>query len=762
MKAEVLSSIKGQSGVTITRQPKAQWFDYAQIGAAKLPGYARIHVDLEVEKENACYCFTEDLNVTAEITADVYISVPKLDTVRIDLNSNVAPGFYDASCCILTAAAFWPILGFGQMTTGTVTGWEYMAGFLPFVSFIAAIVKVNDVHFDAKGKWIKDPDDEDHAYTEDHLFLPADPNFGQLTLKGSKPLDDGSSLQAFGLFLWGSLQVASPPQPVLQDPQLEPFCWDKAGRCSKRIAAGSRFRLYPDNPLHWALLHVCDARIIDDPYNIYKLEVHKEEHGFYDIVLSVDFWGVNPDFWKPGNSYPCRVLIKTTGGVRIVTLKPLAALSEEQFQALAKQAAFEFVNNCYLPRHRLFEELDWPIEQLIEQPGLHYIQVRAAGLPPGEQVDLIGRNGEQLGRFAVNRSGMLLVTTLSQQQEGQGTALRLRRSAGQVGPAALPGRMLSHSQSQQMHTLIPHLEQGIPLDGGHGAHAAGSGMLGKICPPDALGSAEEMISMFERRSALQAASMEGLEQYEESERGVILRQTMLEERGTIRLRSYFRALVGSGERLFAVTEGLVEAYDLSDAHMPTLAGAWQAEGVRGAVVFGEKLLFWGEPGIWVAEDGPPALRNEPFTRCEAVPVRGAVVARDQLFVLRGEELLVYNSQLCEEARYDAGGAEEIAAAGRFVTLLDREGLRVFDGHRGPAETRVRGCCSGGITKVETPALPFDGPTIYAQGPEGGMLLRLRDTGAPETIAEFPGDAWFAGVVRAGRILAYSSDQGRMI
>ena len=256
--------------------------------------------------------------------------------------------------------------------------------------------------------------------------------------------------------------------------------------------------------------------------------------------------------------------------------------------------------------------------------------------------------------------------------------------------------------------------------------------------------------------------MEGLEQYEESERGVILRHTMLEERGTIRLRSYFRALVGSGERLFAVTEGLVEAYDLSDAHMPTLAGAWQAEGVLGAVVFGEKLLFWGEPGIWVAEDGPPALRNEPFTRCEAIPVRGAVVARDQLFVLRGEELLVYNLQLCEEARYDAGGAEEIAAAGRFVTLLDREGLRVFDGHRGPAETRVRGCCSGGITKVETPALPFDGPTIYARGPEGGMLLRLRDTGAPETIAEFPGGAWFAGVVRAGRILAYSSDQGRMI
>ncbi len=766
VKGEVLSSLKGKSGITITRQPKAEWFDYVQIGAAKLPGYARVHVDLEVEKENACYCFTEDLDVSAEITADVYISVPKLDTVRIDINSNVAPNFWDASCCILTTAAFWPVLGFGQMATGAVTGSEYMAGFLPFVSFIAAIVKVNDVHFDAKGKWVKDPDDDDHAYTEDRLFLPADPNFGQLTLKGSKPLNDGSSLQASGLFLWGSMQVFSMLRPVLQDPLLDPFCWEKAGRCSKRVAANSRFRLYPVNPQHWALLHVCDARIIDDPYNIYHLDVQKEEHGFYDIVLTVDFWRMNPDFWKPGNSYPCRVLIKTTGGVRIVTLKPLSALSEEQFQALAKQAAFEFVNNCYLPRHRLFEELDWPIEQLIEQPGLHYLQVRAAGLPPGEQVGLIGRNGEEIGRFIVNRSGTLLVSALSQQPDGQGPALRLRRSAkGLVGPAALPGRMqtLSHNLSPQIPTLLHHLDPQIPLEGGHGGHAPDSGMLRKICPPDALGSPKDMVSMFERRTALQAAALERVGQHEESGRGVILRQTMLGERGKIRPRSAVRALVGSGKQLFVVTDGLVEAYDLSDSHMPVLAGAWQADGVRGAVVFEEKLLLWGDPGIWVAEDGPPGRRTEPFSRCEADAVRGAVAVRGRLFVLQGKELRVYDSQLCEAARHDAGGAEEVAAAGGFVVLREREGLRVFDGRRGPEEAPVHSdCCSGGITKLETPALPFGGPAIYALGSEGGRLLRLRESGPPETMAEFPGGAWFAGVVRAGRILAYTSDDGRVI
>ena len=49
---------------------------------------------------------------------------------------------------------------------------------------------------------------------------------------------------------------------------------------------------------------------------------------------------------------------------------------------LSRQIQFEYVNECYLPRHRLFEELEWPIEVLIEQPGLHNWQVRAAGLEP--------------------------------------------------------------------------------------------------------------------------------------------------------------------------------------------------------------------------------------------------------------------------------------------------------------------------------------------------------------------------------------------
>jgi len=318
-----------------------------------------------------------------------------------------------------------------------------------------------------------------------------------------------------------------------------------------------------------------------------------------------------------------------------------------------------------------------------------------------------------------------------------------------------------------MHQLDPNVpspsSEHIPVEGRHGISAAGPDMLSKVCPPDALGTPSDMIRLYDNKISIQAASMAGLEHHIESGRGVIVRQTTLEERGTISLLSEIRALVGSEHRLFVVTDGLVEAYDLSDAHMPMLAQAWRADGVRGAVVFGERLLMWGESGIWVAEDGPPAQRHQPFTHCESNAVRGAAVARERLFVLIGTELRVYDSQLCEVARFDAGGAEEVVATDGFVVLRDQEGPRIFDGFNTPANGQAHSHCHlSGITRIEALALPFGGPAIYAHGQNDGILLRLRESGALETLAEFPCEAWFAGVVRAGRKLAYLSDEGRLI
>jgi hypothetical protein len=54
----------------------------------------------------------------------------------------------------------------------------------------------------------------------------------------------------------------------------------------------------------------------------------------------------------------------------------------------------------------------------------------------------------------------------------------------------------------------------------------------------------------------------------------------------------------------------------------------------------------------------------------------------RLFVLHSGELRVYGPDLCELSRHDSRGAEQIAAAGDYVVLRERDGLRVFHGDAG--------------------------------------------------------------------------------
>lgn len=83
-------SLSGSSDLIVTRQPSATWYDwYAWPGITA----NRVHASLEVKKVNACWCYTEDIDVTADVDADVLISVPAEDILRLDVYVDVSPDF---------------------------------------------------------------------------------------------------------------------------------------------------------------------------------------------------------------------------------------------------------------------------------------------------------------------------------------------------------------------------------------------------------------------------------------------------------------------------------------------------------------------------------------------------------------------------------------------------------------------------------------------------------------------------------------------
>jgi hypothetical protein len=726
-------------GLTITRQPKAVWYNWYVVQSVAAN---RIRVDFEVEKKDACWCFTEDIDLEAEVTADVVISVPAADTLRIDIFVDISPNGWDAACCVLTAALFWPILGLGQAVKGNVdvgVYWLLVIGG-PLVSLIGAVVQINKEtsKFPPPGGFVTASDDETHAYSEQKLDLPSSAGLGAMSLRGTHPVNDPVTLKSQGLYLYGGLQVTPAPQPVLEDPVLEPFCWSSGGHCSRRVVASTRFRLYPVNPQHWALLHVCDVHVLDDPLQIFKVEVTRELHSLPDVTVSVDFWAMNADYWKA--PYRCQLMVKTTGGVRILTLPPLQALSEEQFKSLYLGIQLQFVNDCYLPRHRLFEELEWPIEVLIEQPGLHYWQVRAVGLTPRERVDLVDERGQTIGRFAVNANGTLLVNALGTLRtlEGRETAgarpapiFTLRRNSGGRIPA-VPGSPVRTMMDQHHAPDARHHREG----------ELGEFSTQPICGPDASGSYEDIVKV--RHTAFTDIAA----QHRDPSREVMIRQTLLEDRGEIRLWGECLALSLDADhgwpRLVVVTAGVVEAYDLRDPAAPRRADTWCATGVRGATAFGRRLLLWGDRGIWTAGQRVPDLTA--FSRCGESAVRAAVAGRGQLYVLRDDHVSVYGSDLCERERH-ACRATQIALAGDRLAVLEAEGVRFIkaDGTRDESvEHRMRG-----VTRIGSAPLPMSG-AFYARGSEGGVLLDARG----ERLAEWDGDAWFEGIHRTGRLLAF--------
>lgn len=744
----LIESIEKKKGeLTITRYPVTGWFPWFP-----LPGNeaSRIRAVMEVQQKDACYCFTEDLDVTGEIVADILISVPAENTLRIDVYVDVTADFWDASCCVATVALFWPIMGYGQYATGKLSSGEFALTLLPLVAVIGALLKIGEAgsDFPPPAGFVKDEENDNHVFREQKLALPDNPGFGKMTLKGSKPLRDDFSLRASGLLIFGGLHTYERPKPVLQDPVLEPFCWGKTARCSRRVGASTRIRLNPEDPRHWSLLRVCQVRVIDDPLNVFKVEVQHEPNTLPDVIVRVDFWGMNADYWKSEHRYPCRLMLKTTGGVRILTLPPLPELTQEQFETLQLGIQIEYVNDCYLPRHRIFEELEWPIEVLIGQPGLHYWQVHVTGMNPGERVELLDERNRVVGTFVVNRAGVLRANAL-----GTIAGQRLNsRTADEAAPHAdaPPVLRLRRLTSAPVVRSIPALrtmlgEHGDLKFDGMRLTSLKPASSTPICGPAGQGSA---IEMFEIKHKVYP---DVLLQHRDAKRDVNLRQTALAERAPIRLaRPCLAIAAASGERnghalLLAVMPGIVEAYDVSNASEPRRAGAWRAQNVRGAVEFAGRAILWSANEIWPADSGPAT--PEPFSRCDAAEIQGVAVVQDRLFVARGDELVEYDRNLCERSRTRCRALQLASAGGGYLAVREEAGVRFVDIERGsPEEGRLVPVC--GVQHIEAPAVPFR-HAIYVRGPQGGFLMDP----SGEYLAEYPGRAWFEGIVRVGKLLA---------
>jgi hypothetical protein len=68
----------------------------------------------------------------------------------------------------------------------------------------------------------------------------------------------------------------------------------------------------------------------------------------------------------------------------------------------------------------------------------------------------------------------------------------------------------------------------------------------------------------------------------------------------------------------------------------------------------------------------------------------------------------------------------------------------------------------GARHIETPPFPLGCDAVYVRGQEGSLLLEVTPAGEFDRIAEYESGAWFEGIARCGRTLAFPSADRRAV
>jgi hypothetical protein len=707
-------ALKNNSSFRLHSGPDASWQNNN--------GTARVHVTFNGDAINACRCFFEDSDVNADITADIDLWVDTSNALRQDVYVNSHANFWDALCCEVTSALFWPFVGIQQLDRGNINGWEYLAGFLPFAALIGTIVAIGQAasHMQPPPGFQRvDPDDGSHLFREIPIDFGSGSDFGSLTLDNAAALDDPAGIGGSGLLLSGAVGLKTRPSTTLADVQVPGLEWGLAGSCSGiQLAASASVQLASNPP---QFFYICDVEVQADPLGVFGRDEVLWEWGKPEIDVGVTFF-------PPGyltNPYPCRLLVVTSAGMRILSIAPPPHLTPEQIQQFQSEAERARLA-CFVeqdPFYQTFHQYNprWSIDPGPEDIAAHAWQAVVNGLAPGENVQITGANNQVLGVATAGGTGVALVSALVAPNL-QSAELGLQRIEGSSS-FRLPGEGV--------------LQKVLGAAGFEDKPGSSRGQTAQATGPAGLSGGGSGADGTKRR------------------RGILFRQVLLERRAEIGLQAPGIALSAAAQSgtvaLAVVLPATVQIYDVSNPLFPVTLSAWPGHRVSGLVSFAGDLWVWGEAGIRELAAGY-RMPYQPFTRCEQDAVFGAAATTEYLYVLRHNCLTIYDTGLCEVGRCEVDGYS-LAIAGRALAVATAEGVVIFDlsEPRNPHRTHCVALSQSGF--LITPSVFGGRAVIGVSHADGDRLLDVSHPDAPFEALRFSGPAWYANTAQSGRVSA---------
>ena len=673
------------SDFKLSSGPTASWDTTAS-------GTAELGLKFSGEAKSACSCFGKVIDLDVDVTMDLTLRLKEPEVLpntgekvlQVHAKIDVDKSFWESACCVVTAALMWPYVG-DKFVAGELH-WS-----LQILRMIGGVGNLIDAVAMAIGLFKADlpldklPESSAKKLSDDEFIyemrvLLGESGFGKLTAEEAAGISKG-------LVLRGSIVVAEKTMPVAHVAWPVKFAWK--GPCGSGLTLGATVHILNQGQLP---LTVCSAEVLNVA-NVFSVKLPSWSQGGAGghAKLEVTAWKATP---LQGLSTACELLIRTTGGVRFLSIPSVAAMSEQEWASLkgmrdtlcAKMAISYWNGKFPIP------EPDPAIDPTSKV--VHVVHALIGGLEPGETVS--AHYGEDvLATATAAPDGSAQLSAFLEQTE-LGGRLVLSRTGTPISDAEFERKP---RQIDVQHTLL-EVAGSIRL-----RSAATHLSLGQ------LGGARMLLVSTE--ADLRAFDIS---------RPAVLRSQLVAAaprlRGAI---SWGQAVLGWGEEgLLWFDESGVLIGVCSESQLPVLD----------VVRYQDYVYALTASSIVVYRSVRRAAGQRPRSQPAVVP---APVELERI------------------AAVDAEGVAMVLAAGHLV-LGSKHGLTLYDLTEPAAPKRVRDHPMEDTLDLRRAPLVSGGDMVFVGRTYGGSVYELGGH-EPREILHFKQDPWFARAVWSDSALA---------
>ncbi len=339
-------------------------------------------------------------------------------TLKQAIKINSWKSDWDTTFCIFATTLVWPYLGVKLMEEDKLSWLGYEGSMaLPAAVPIVALIEANKGgHVPVPSDDCKRPDSH-----KDEFFCNREFDPGKIALGGLPRVLDwygrAEGLVIMGDMFWterlgrpfalGSVDVS---QFKLQPAQFNCHSIGSAtlasalnnpeGYVSYHATIALNFVAVPltpngglvpssISPTDLIASYICTAQVLpeDDPLGVFGSHITVDDSSpVYKIVtIRIPATQIPPHYFDADQHYPCRVLISTSAGTRLITLGPIPKATAESIKSEVIGSWAQAVSNCYA-KSKSFD-LSWLIDpaDAVEQ---HLWNVFVGNVRPGEQIAL--------------------------------------------------------------------------------------------------------------------------------------------------------------------------------------------------------------------------------------------------------------------------------------------------------------------------------------------------------------------------------------